>query len=80
MRFAWMLLGLLPLAGCAEYDLAPPAAFGEAVRHNMAAQIIDPEPDRLSLGAAPGVRRAIAVGRYQTDQVEPPAEETTIGD
>jgi type IV pilus biogenesis protein CpaD/CtpE len=66
------------LAGCAEHSILPHAGFGEAVQRNMAAQIIDPAPADRTLGAAPGVRRSIMLGRYQTDTVEPPLEILTI--
>lgn len=69
-----ILCGLL--AACAE---APgpesvPNDFGLAVRGNMEAQIIAKEDEVTTLGPAPGVRRALAVGRYQTDRVEQPVE------
>jgi type IV pilus biogenesis protein CpaD/CtpE len=68
---------LLLLAACAEHDLHPPRTFGEAVRNNIAQQVVNPEPSSTALAPAPGVRRGIMVGRYQTDQVEPPIEEST---
>ena len=64
-------------ASCAEAP-APespgPNQFGVAVRSNMEAQIIADEGEMQALGPAPGVRRALSVGRYQIDQVEQPAE------
>lgn len=79
-RLSMLLLGLL--AACAE---TPPheketSAFGVAVRSNMEAQIIAREGEAATLAPAPGVRRALAVGRYQTDQVEQPIEVYTQGD
>ncbi len=70
------------LAACAE---APgpeslPNDFGLAVRSNMEAQIIAEEGEVTTLGPAPGVRRALAAGRYQTDQVEQPVEIFTRGE
>ena len=70
------------LVACAE---APgpesvPDDFGVAVRGNMEAQIIAKEGEVTTLGPAPGVRRALAVGRYQTDQVEQPVEILTRGE
>ncbi len=64
------------LAACAE---APgpeslPNDFGVAVRSNMNAQIIAKEGEVTTLGPAPGVRRALAAGRYQTDRVEQPVK------
>ena len=54
--------------------------FGLAVRSNMDAQIIAEEGEVTTLGPAPGERRALAVGRYQTDQVEQPVEIFTRGE
>lgn len=70
------IMGCCVLAACAE---APgtesvPNDFGLAVRSNMEAQIIAKEGEVTTLGPAPGVRRALAARRYQTDRVEPPVK------
>ncbi|MEL6962854.1 MAG: hypothetical protein AAFO01_08870 [Pseudomonadota bacterium] len=73
------VLVAVSFTACAE---APPIGghstlpndFGLAVKSNMAAQIIADEGEVRSLGPAPGERRAVAVGRYQTDRVEKPAK------
>jgi hypothetical protein len=76
-----LLPGLL-LGACATdpNPFAPTTAetFGEAVRYNMAVQIIDPEPEDLALPPADGDRTLLMTGRYKTDKVRKP-EETTIG-
>ncbi len=77
-RTALVLAGALLLTGCAEYGPAGDPGFGSAVRHNMALHIIDPEPRRETLPPTDGYRRGLAVGRYQTDTVEPPVETYTI--
>ena len=78
------IITLSLLAGCSAppaEDVALPANdFGVAVRSNMDAQIIAEEGEVTTLGPAPGVRRALAVGRYQTDQVEQPVEIFTRGE
>lgn len=77
-----MISILLFLAACAEPpkpDVAP-ANFGIAVRHNMEAQIVNPNGAATALGPAPGERRALAAARYQTDRVEPPVEVYTNGE
>lgn len=51
-----------------------PNDFGLAVRSNMDAQIIAKDGEVTTLGPAPGVRRALAAGRYQIDQVEQPVK------
>jgi hypothetical protein len=77
-----LLLPALLLGACATdpNPFAPTTAetFGEAVRHNMAVQIIDPEPEDLALPPTDGDRTLLMTGRYKTDKVKKP-EETTIG-
>lgn len=67
---------LLLLGACAEPPMpdVAPEGFGVAVRHNIEAQIANPDRDIDRLGPAPGARRALAVGRYQNDQVDAPVE------
>jgi type IV pilus biogenesis protein CpaD/CtpE len=73
------ILAFAALSACAK---PPPSSdapnplgdFGLAIKTNMAAQIIADEGEVRTLGPAPGERRALAVGRYQTDRVEKPAE------
>ena len=62
----------LLLAGCASQGISP--TFGNAVRQNMAAQIVNPDP----VGARPppqlnGVRARDAYDRYETGTVYQPA-------
>ncbi len=70
------------LAACAQAPTPEslPDDFGLAVRSNMEAQIIAKEGEVTTLGPAPGVRRALAAGRYQTDRVEQPVEIFTRGE
>ena len=70
------VLVLSALTACADAPSpeSSPDEFGLAVRRNMEAQIIAGEDEVRALGPAPGVRRALAVGRYQTDRVEQPVE------
>jgi len=77
MHPSWLLAIPLALLGaCAAPPTldAAPEGFGIAVRHNMEAQIANPERVAEALGPAPGERRALAVQRYQTDRVETPVE------
>lgn len=72
-------LAFAALSACAEARLPadgppPKSDFGLAVKSNMRAQIIAEEGEIKTLGPAPGERRALAVGRYQTDRVEQPVE------
>ena len=73
------LLAFAALSACAEAELRadgppPESDFGLAVKSNMRAQIIAEEGEVRTLGPAPGERRALAAGRYQTDRVEQPVE------
>ena len=78
------LSALVLLTACAGAERQPPApvtsevTYGEAVRRNMAVQIVDPEPTDLTLPPADGARTALMLRRYQADRVTPP-EETSIG-
>ena len=68
-----ILLAGLVLAACNTPANEPRPEFGEAVRHNMAAQIIDPNPpENMELPPSDGVRRALMIQRYQADDVESP--------
>ncbi|MBN8848534.1 MULTISPECIES: hypothetical protein [unclassified Sphingomonas] len=52
--------------------------FGEANRHTMAAQIIDPHPVYdTALPAASGEHAAQATARYRTDKVKKPERPAT---
>ncbi len=75
---ALILLAGLTVASCNTPADKPLPEFGEAVRSNMAAHIIDPvPPESMELPPADGVRRSIAIQRYQVDKVETPREPTT---
>ena len=74
-----ILLAGLALAACTTPANTPRPEFGEAVRHNMAAHIVDPNPPAtMELPPSDGVRRALMIQRYQADEVEtPPLPVTT---
>jgi hypothetical protein len=75
---ALILLAGLTVAGCNTPADKPLPEFGEAVRSNMAAHIIDPAPtESMALPPADGVRRSLMTQRYQVDKVETPREPTT---
>jgi type IV pilus biogenesis protein CpaD/CtpE len=79
---ALVLVAGLALAACSTPANTPRPEFGEAVRNNMAAQIIDPNPPaNMELPPSDGVRRALMIQRYQADEVETPAlpVTTTLG-
>lgn len=79
------ILALAALGACAESPSSsgepkPLGAFGLAVRSNMNAQIIANGDEVQTLAPAPGVRRSLAIARYQTDRVEQPAKVFTNGE
>lgn len=61
---------LLMAAACAPID----AGLGNAVRHNLALQIIDPEPTHAGapIEAGSGARSALAFERYRKGRVYDP--------
>jgi hypothetical protein len=68
---------LVMLAGCnpgtVEPALTLSPSFGEAVHHNMAAQIINPEPTYARAQEGNGRRAADAYVRYEQGRVVRPA-------
>ena len=74
-----VLVAGLALAACTTPANTPRPEFGQAVRTNMAAHIIDPNPPAdMALPPSDGVRRALMIQRYQADEVEtPPLPVTT---
>ena len=85
-RSAFLLTLLAPVvvAGCNQvYPPTSEATFGDAVRHNMTMQVVNPEPLPQTAATAPfdGDRAALMMLRYKSDQVEEPAElrTTTVG-
>jgi len=77
-----ILLAGLVLAACNTPANTPRPEFGQAVRNNMAAHIIDPNPpESMELPPSDGVRRSLMIERYQADEVEPPLlpVTTTLG-
>jgi type IV pilus biogenesis protein CpaD/CtpE len=77
IRATVLFAGLL-LAACNTPADTPRPEFGEAVRNNMTAQIIDPNPPAdMALPPSDGVRRSLMIERYQSDEVESPLLPTT---
>ena len=74
-----ILLAGLVLAACNTPANTPRPEFGQAVRNNMAAHIIDPNPpEDMALPPSDGARRALMIERYRADEVEtPPLPVTT---
>jgi type IV pilus biogenesis protein CpaD/CtpE len=74
-----VLVAGLVLAACSAPANTPRPEFGQAVRNNMAAHIIDPQPpESMELPPSDGVRRSLMIERYQADEVEsPPLPVTT---
>lgn len=78
-----VVIALAPIALAACQDPSKPrpvlhSSFGDAVRHNMAVQIINPEGDQnFTPPGLDGDRAAIAVERYRTDKTEKVVEQRT---
>lgn len=76
---------LVLLAGCQTAAPLPQAGsldagFGEAVKYDMAIQVIDPDPVYDQNDAQPGAdgaKGAAAAKRYRTDQVKQVETQTT---
>ena len=66
----YALSSLLILSGCAPVDVG----FGEAVRWDVAQQVIDPDPgyDSEIIEGGSGEHANRAVDRYNRDQVKQP--------
>lgn len=76
-RGSWLALAgaALLLSGCAEHSMLErpgDAAFGEANRQTMMAQVIDPDPVYSGDATSSGETAAAAVERYRQGKVEQP--------
>jgi hypothetical protein len=73
MHRGLVLTSICLAAGCAR---APVDAgrFGDAVRADMTAQIIDPAPPARGIPPSEGVRRALMLQRYETDTGRKPED------
>ena len=81
---AGLLAAPLLLAGCASvpsvFEEPGDAAFGEANRQTMMAQVIDPDPVHEGPMVTSGEHAAQAIDRYRNDAVkEPDSIRTTSG-
>jgi len=67
---SFAVLALLA-SGCTTPSGQPDAAFGEAVKRNIAAQVVNPDaPVGDARIATDGQRAAVAQKHYQTDTVK----------
>lgn len=74
-------VALLALAACENPTISKPTlhpAFGDAVRHNMAVQILNPDgnPD-LSPSPLDGARAAEAIERYRAGKTKEVVQQRT---
>lgn len=73
------LAGAAALAGCSDtLPLNQIDGFGAAVRHNIEAQVVNPNP-KPEAGPIPmnGNRAGIAMERYEADQIKQPRSMST---
>lgn len=72
-----VILAALGLAACADPHEPLSDDFGNSVRANIAAQVVNPSPNLTSeVTATDGERIANALHRYHTNTVYPPRSET----
>ncbi len=62
---------MLALGACNAVTNGPDADIGASVRHNMAVQIINPEPVYEEPAPVLANRPALAIERYRTDTITP---------
>lgn len=78
-KSAAILCSLFVLGGCTPVD----AGFGEALRWDLAQQVIDPDPQHVGepMEGGSGVRAEGAIERYEEGTVPQPAtiSSTTTG-
>lgn len=80
---AWGVVAMLPFLAACQTDLAakedgPQSKFGDANRHTMMAQVLDPDPQYDTLTPATSAEHAgQAIERYQKDAVKKPQRVST---
>jgi type IV pilus biogenesis protein CpaD/CtpE len=82
MRTAiFLMAGVFSLAACADTTAPLNTGFGDAYYHNMAVQVIDPNPANAGSGAPAleGERARVAIDRYRGSKVLVPEATTTSG-
>jgi len=80
MRIAiFLTAGVFSLAACADTQAPLNAGFGDAYKHNIAVQVVDPEPANAGSGAPAleGERARVAIDRYRGSKVLIPESTTT---
>lgn len=67
-------IALVVFGGLALQACAPDVGLGDTVRHNMALQVIDPDPEYRGtpMEGGSGIHSAAAVDRYNKGQVKDP--------
>lgn len=73
MKIPPCIAALALMAACAPID-QPSPGFGDAVRHNIAAQVVNPDPHPLDLPPPEldGERARDAIDRYRAGKVKRP--------
>jgi len=75
-----LLLSAVSLGACATDTAAPSYTFGSAIKHNVAVQTVAPtDEQKQNTYIRPNAERmAAARERYKKDEVEEPADLSTI--
>lgn len=70
------LVGIVSLTACQTTMDQPNEVFGAAVRHNIAAQTVEPTPEQKqnTYIRPDSTRMALAKERYRKDEVEKPED------
>ncbi len=90
MKHLRLILGLVLLLGlgaCAQYTpdltaslVSTGPGFGNAIRHDWAVQVVNPEGEKVGIPPVmDGHRAASAIDRYEKGQVYKPEEVITTG-
>lgn len=80
VRIAIAASALVTLGACADnsmFERPGDAAFGEANRQTMMAQVVNPDPEYDTELVTSGDHAAEAIERYRTDSVKQPAKVST---
>ncbi len=76
-------IGITAMSGCDIDQYEKPIALtphGTAVRANMAAQIIDPNPPAKTAIATDGAKVALGIEAYRAGEVKDPTAQSTAPD
>jgi type IV pilus biogenesis protein CpaD/CtpE len=76
-----VLIAAMGLSACVEANEPLQSGFGDAYHHNIAVQVINPQPENAGSGAPnlDGDRAGLAIERYKSAKTLEPVVVTTSG-